>query len=163
MWLTLKMEMTISFETWDHIRTKRRYVPEDGNIHNYRCDNFICSGGYLSSRGNKVLADGCSFVQDFPKVSWDPNFHYIFHSFPLLSTSWVWWTHSICTYLFFLKLCLSIPLISALDIPNIFKTHEMKMKGLGSGRDLFKGVDSHIFFRIYGFHKGIMRKSSVWR
>jgi hypothetical protein len=36
-----KMEVISSSETSVHIRTTRRYIPEDGNIHNYRCV-YIC-------------------------------------------------------------------------------------------------------------------------
>jgi hypothetical protein len=35
---TLKTEMIRSSETWVHIRTRRRYIPEDGNINNYCCE-----------------------------------------------------------------------------------------------------------------------------
>jgi hypothetical protein len=36
----LKMEVILSCETSFHIRTSRYYSPEDGNIHNYRCENI---------------------------------------------------------------------------------------------------------------------------
>jgi hypothetical protein len=38
--LLLKMEVVCYFETLVHIGTTRRYILEDGNLHNYRCDNF---------------------------------------------------------------------------------------------------------------------------
>jgi hypothetical protein len=34
------MEVIRSSETLVYIRTKRRYIPEDGRIHNYRCENL---------------------------------------------------------------------------------------------------------------------------
>jgi hypothetical protein len=37
---TLKVEAISSAETWVHIRTTRHYIPENGNIHNYRCENL---------------------------------------------------------------------------------------------------------------------------
>jgi hypothetical protein len=37
---TLKMELIDSSETSVHIRTTRSYIPEDGNIYNYRCENL---------------------------------------------------------------------------------------------------------------------------
>jgi hypothetical protein len=37
---TLKMDVIRSSETSDHIRTTWRYIPEDGNIHNYLCENL---------------------------------------------------------------------------------------------------------------------------
>jgi hypothetical protein len=36
----LKMEVISSSETSFHIRTARRYIPQDGSIHNYRCKNL---------------------------------------------------------------------------------------------------------------------------
>jgi hypothetical protein len=36
-------------ETSVHIRTTRRYIPEDGNIHNSRCENLI---SYISCNSN---------------------------------------------------------------------------------------------------------------
>jgi hypothetical protein len=36
----LKMEAIGSSEMSVHIRTTRRYIPEDGNFHNYRCENL---------------------------------------------------------------------------------------------------------------------------
>jgi hypothetical protein len=36
----LKMEAIISSETPVHIRTIRSYIPEDYNVHNYRCENL---------------------------------------------------------------------------------------------------------------------------
>jgi hypothetical protein len=38
--LTLKMEVIRSSETSVHIRTTRCYIPEDGNFHNYCCENL---------------------------------------------------------------------------------------------------------------------------
>jgi hypothetical protein len=35
------MEVRISSETSVHIRTKRRYIPRDGNVHIFHCENFI--------------------------------------------------------------------------------------------------------------------------
>jgi hypothetical protein len=37
---TLKMEVIPSSETSIHIQTTRQYIPEDGNIHNYGCENL---------------------------------------------------------------------------------------------------------------------------
>jgi hypothetical protein len=41
------MEVIGSSETPVHIPTTRRFITEDGNIHNYRCENFkpkfLCS------------------------------------------------------------------------------------------------------------------------
>jgi hypothetical protein len=37
---TLKMEVIRSSETSVHIRTTRRYIPEDWSIRNYRCENL---------------------------------------------------------------------------------------------------------------------------
>jgi hypothetical protein len=37
---TLKMEAIRSSETSVHKPTARRYITEDGNIHNYRCENL---------------------------------------------------------------------------------------------------------------------------
>jgi hypothetical protein len=37
---TLKMEVIHSSETSVHIRTIRRYILEEGNLHNYRCQNL---------------------------------------------------------------------------------------------------------------------------
>jgi hypothetical protein len=37
---TLKMEVISFSETSGHIRTTRRYIPEEGNINNYRCKNL---------------------------------------------------------------------------------------------------------------------------
>jgi hypothetical protein len=37
----MKMEVIRSSETSVHIRTKRRDIPEDINVHNYRCENLI--------------------------------------------------------------------------------------------------------------------------
>jgi hypothetical protein len=34
------MEAIFSSEMSAHIRTTQRYISEDGNIHNYRCENF---------------------------------------------------------------------------------------------------------------------------
>jgi hypothetical protein len=35
------MEATCSSETWvDTQRTTRRYIPEDGTLHNHRCENL---------------------------------------------------------------------------------------------------------------------------
>jgi hypothetical protein len=34
------MEMIRSFETQVHTRTTRRYIPEDGNMDKYRCENL---------------------------------------------------------------------------------------------------------------------------
>jgi hypothetical protein len=34
------MEVIIFSEISVHIRTTRRYIPEDGNIHNHRCENL---------------------------------------------------------------------------------------------------------------------------
>jgi hypothetical protein len=40
---TLKMEAIWSFETSaDFQRTTRRYIPEDGTLHNHRCENLKC-------------------------------------------------------------------------------------------------------------------------
>jgi hypothetical protein len=39
--LTLKIEATCSYETSvDFQRTTRRYIPEDGTLHNHRCENL---------------------------------------------------------------------------------------------------------------------------
>jgi hypothetical protein len=35
-----QMEVIRFSETLFHILTTRRHIPEDGNIHNYRCENF---------------------------------------------------------------------------------------------------------------------------
>jgi hypothetical protein len=35
-----KIEMVRSYKTSVHIWTTRRYIPEDGNIHDYRCENL---------------------------------------------------------------------------------------------------------------------------
>jgi hypothetical protein len=40
---TLKMEVICSSETSLHTQTTRRYIPEDGNVHNYRCENLNTS------------------------------------------------------------------------------------------------------------------------
>jgi hypothetical protein len=37
---TLKMEAIHSTETLIHIWTTRRYIPEDGNIRNFQCENL---------------------------------------------------------------------------------------------------------------------------
>jgi hypothetical protein len=37
---TLKLEDIRSSETAVHIQTTRRYIPEDDNVHNYRCENL---------------------------------------------------------------------------------------------------------------------------
>jgi hypothetical protein len=34
------MEVIRSSETSVHIQTTQRHIPEDGNIHNYRCENL---------------------------------------------------------------------------------------------------------------------------
>jgi hypothetical protein len=39
-YVTLKMEVICSSETSGRIRTTRRYITDDGNIHNYRCENL---------------------------------------------------------------------------------------------------------------------------
>jgi hypothetical protein len=41
-WLifTVKMVVIPSFETSVHMRTTRHYIPGDGNIHNYSCENL---------------------------------------------------------------------------------------------------------------------------
>jgi hypothetical protein len=39
---TLKIEVIQSPETPILIHTTRDYIPEDGNIHNYGCENLIC-------------------------------------------------------------------------------------------------------------------------
>jgi hypothetical protein len=36
----LKVEEILSSQTLTHIRTTQRYIAEDGNIHNYRCENL---------------------------------------------------------------------------------------------------------------------------
>jgi hypothetical protein len=41
-------------ETSVHIRTTRRYIPEDGNIHNYRCEN-------LKSYINRLMFVACMY------------------------------------------------------------------------------------------------------
>jgi hypothetical protein len=38
---TLKMEVIPSSETSVYTQTARRYIPEDGNIGNYHCENLI--------------------------------------------------------------------------------------------------------------------------
>jgi hypothetical protein len=37
-----------------HIRTTRRYIPEDGNIHNYRCENLKSYEGNFSLQQSDV-------------------------------------------------------------------------------------------------------------
>jgi hypothetical protein len=39
---SLKIELIRFSETSVHIRTNWRYIPEDGNIHKHRCENFKC-------------------------------------------------------------------------------------------------------------------------
>jgi hypothetical protein len=55
---TLKVEMKRSSETLVHIQTTWRYIPEDGNIHNYRCDNLISK-----LRNNSLLHNICEHQQ----------------------------------------------------------------------------------------------------
>jgi hypothetical protein len=39
----------LSSETSVHIRTTRHYIPDDGNIHNYRCENLKSYDFLMSS------------------------------------------------------------------------------------------------------------------
>jgi hypothetical protein len=55
--LPLKMEVICSSETSVHVRTTRRYIPEDGDFHNYRCENlksYIFFTSLTSKRINTV-------------------------------------------------------------------------------------------------------------
>jgi hypothetical protein len=56
---TLKMEVTCSSETSvDTQRTTRRYIPEDGTLHNHRCENLK---SYIILSGFKAI-----YCPDFP-------------------------------------------------------------------------------------------------
>jgi hypothetical protein len=48
---TLKTEAIHSSETLVHIRTARHYISEDGNIHNYRCENLKTNPTYTTVGG----------------------------------------------------------------------------------------------------------------
>jgi hypothetical protein len=50
---TLKMKVILFSETSAHIRTTRRYIPEDDTFHNYRCENLRSSLLGSKSKSNK--------------------------------------------------------------------------------------------------------------
>jgi hypothetical protein len=57
--VTLKKGVMHSSETAVHIRNKRRYIPEEGYIHKYRCDNLgsynrICFTDAFIDHGDSV-------------------------------------------------------------------------------------------------------------
>jgi hypothetical protein len=61
------MEVICSSETSvDNQRTTRRYVPEDGTIHNHRCDNLIllCYSYLNSWHGIPLINDGLNFIAE---------------------------------------------------------------------------------------------------
>jgi hypothetical protein len=54
---TLKIEVIISSETLVHTQTPRRYISDDGNIHNYRRENLkshISHTEYFSLKGSPI-------------------------------------------------------------------------------------------------------------
>jgi hypothetical protein len=53
--LTLKMEVIHSSETLVHIQTTHRCIPEDGDSHNYRCEN-------LNSYSDSVMFSNSRFL-----------------------------------------------------------------------------------------------------
>jgi hypothetical protein len=62
----LKMEGIRFSETTAHIRTIRRYIPEDGNFHNYRCENLKFYKLCDSLQGNESC-DATSHAQALPR------------------------------------------------------------------------------------------------
>jgi hypothetical protein len=55
---TFKMEVLSFSETSVHIWTTRRYIPEDGNIHNYRSENLK----FRHYLGKWDKRENCEFV-----------------------------------------------------------------------------------------------------
>jgi hypothetical protein len=66
---TLKMNAICSSETSVGTqRTTRRYIPEDGTLHNHRCENL--KSYYISLEHYKVLNFSCSlFMPSFNKMN----------------------------------------------------------------------------------------------
>jgi hypothetical protein len=83
--LTLKIEAICSSETSvDTQRTTRRYIPEDGTLHNHRCENLksiylfsrLCQLYFLQC--SEKSADKCCIMCKISLISWAWNTAHLF-------------------------------------------------------------------------------------